>query len=245
MDIVITDFFSQSAFPVKLSDLESAFSSTNRLRDLISQYKTTVIQALVPGLSKAGYTETAVPVASSTNPTPAQPRRGYYPDPGGPLIGPSNPQHPQPVQPVGGGSGGGYRPFPGIGQSDLDPLAGLGGTTNPRGRIPLGGGEADGMLLGPNHPLFRDRNTGSGSPFNLPGQGGGQQGIWGGDGFLPPGAVPPGARFDPIGPMGMGGPRGGFPGQGQGLGGPPGGRRDILRPGDPSFDEFRPPTEVR
>jgi proteasome inhibitor subunit 1 (PI31) len=53
------------------------------------------------------------------------------------------------------------------------------------------------MLVGPNHPMF-------GVP---------QPGPMGSDGLrLPPGAVPPGARFDPI----MGGPLAGtppFPGQ--------------------------------
>lgn len=47
------------------------------------------------------------------------------------------------------------------------------------------------MLVGPEHPMF-------GGELPRPG--------WGGDGrtFLPPGAVPPGARFDPVFPMGPG-----------------------------------------
>lgn len=68
---------------------------------------------------------------------------------------------------------------------------------------PFGGGLGnDGMYVGPNHPIFNQQR-----PRQDP--------IHGGDGILPPGAVPPGARFDPIGPFG--GPnRGGQPGPGSG-----------------------------
>jgi len=61
--------------------------------------------------------------------------------------------------------------------------------------------------------------------------------------FLPPGAVPPGARFDPITPLG---PGAGLPGRGQGgfgnIGGGQGGfGQRGPRSGEPDFDEFRPP----
>lgn len=46
-----------------------------------------------------------------------------------------------------------------------------------------------GMIVGPDHPMFY-RPEGQ-SPW-----------IPSGNGRLPPGAVPPGARFDPITPMG-------------------------------------------
>lgn len=50
-------------------------------------------------------------------------------------------------------------------------------------------------MLGPNHPLFRDRMQNEDDPLRLPGRGGGPQtGPWGGDGFLPPMGAPPGAR---------------------------------------------------
>ena len=48
------------------------------------------------------------------------------------------------------------------------------------------------MFVGPDHPLFRER-------FGNDGRVGGDR-VWGGDGWLPQGAVPPGARFDPVGP---------------------------------------------
>lgn len=63
------------------------------------------------------------------------------------------------------------------------------------------GGEG-GMMVGPNHPLFRERfGQGGVGAEGIGGVGGGGgRGLWGGDGWLPHGAVPPGARFDPIGP---------------------------------------------
>lgn len=129
-------------------------------------------------------------------------RGGYYPDPGGPL------------GPFGGGRGGvpqgvpqGVRqpnPFPNIGGSDLDPLGGrppyFAGFPG-RGGGGFGGvggmGGGGGMMVGPDHPLFRER---------FEGQQGVGGGTWGGDGWLPQGAVPPGARFDPVGPAVSTGP---------------------------------------
>ncbi|CAL8069799.1 unnamed protein product [Calicophoron daubneyi] len=62
-------------------------------------------------------------------------------------------------------------PFPDYGRSDLDPLGGLAG----RG----------GMILDPRRPLITGGIGGS---------------LIGGPDVLPPGSVPPGARFDPFGP---------------------------------------------
>lgn len=106
-----------------------------------------------------------------------------------------------------------------IGDADRDPLAAsghrpfLGGYAPPDVFAPPRG---DGMIVGPDHPMFR-------GPPQQP-----AQGPWGGDGFLPPGAVPPGARFDPVVPMPGQGPR-------PPMGGPRGGR------GDPDWDDVRPP----
>lgn len=70
------------------------------------------------------------------------------------------------------------------------------------GRLPGAGG--DGMLVGPNHPLFQ-REREQYDPLRIPGTGGqGNRGPWGGDGFLPPLGAPPGARFDPVGPFAPG-----------------------------------------
>lgn len=108
-----------------------------------------------------------------------------------------------------GGIGGGAFPLADIGRRDLDPLGGMGGTfggPSGFGRLPgfgtgggLGGGGGDnggGMFMGPDHPLFRER---FGPDSDLAGGRGGAR--WGGDGYLPPMGAPPGARFDPVGPM--------------------------------------------
>ncbi|KAJ7129813.1 PI31 proteasome regulator N-terminal-domain-containing protein [Mycena epipterygia] len=210
LDIPTNDFVSPAS---DATPLIHGFISSNRVADLMSQFKLKIIQKLVPGLRKDGYTETEdVPTTSSTSntsaanpaPAPAQPRfqpppvfPGDTPYQLPPTFGPRNPLE--------------------IGRRDLDPFP-----ANPFSPPPLfpGADRGDGMFVGPGHPIF----------------GGGQRGPdargpWGGDGFLPPMGAPPGARFDPIGP-GMG-PFGGGPGRGRG-----GPRRGT---GDPDNDEFMPP----
>lgn len=155
----------------------------------MSQIKLKIVQKLVPGLQKPGYTEEAesTGASSSANPQPQNPP--YAPDrdesrsrmPGFPR---------NPLE---------------IGRSDLDPFP-----VNPFAPpsvFPHAGG--DGMFVGPNHPIF---GVGRGSPGFGP-----QRGPWGGDGYLPPMGAPPGARFDPVGPTfpSRGSP--GFPGRGQRL----------------------------
>ncbi|KAG8932940.1 hypothetical protein FRC02_000291 [Tulasnella sp. 418] len=85
------------------------------------------------------------------------------------------------------------------------------------------------MFVGPNHPLFRDRR-----------EPGGARGPWGGDGYLPPMGAPPGARFDPIAPGGLGLPRrgGGGPFRGGPFGRQPGGGGGAAGPDN---DDFPPP----
>ncbi|KAJ1724445.1 hypothetical protein LPJ53_001286 [Coemansia erecta] len=106
-------------------------------------------------------------------------------------------------------------PVEDIGSSDLDPLG--------RGA----GGEGGGMAVGPGHPMFR-RGFAPGAPL---GDGGRPAG-------LPQGAVPPGARFDPIGPFG------GVPGPARpgGRGGPAGPGGSGLFSGDPDPDAMQPPS---
>ncbi|EIE88334.1 hypothetical protein RO3G_13045 [Rhizopus delemar RA 99-880] len=101
-----------------------------------------------------------------------------------------------------------------------NPLAVGGDDLNPFGdrlRLPGSGGRGGGgMHVGPDHPIF-----GSGG-FHDPFGSGGREN-------LPRGAVPPGARFDPITPPGMGfNPRG------------PRGPRGP-RSGEPDNDELMPP----
>ncbi|MBW0479284.1 hypothetical protein O181_018999 [Austropuccinia psidii MF-1] len=76
-----------------------------------------------------------------------------------------------------------------IGRSDLDPIGSsnihIPSLYNRPNHQPLH--PPSGMILGPNHSIFNNHRPNP-PPF-------------GGDGFLPPGAVPPGARFDPILPQ--------------------------------------------
>lgn len=120
----------------------------------------------------------------------------------------------------------GQSPF-NVGRSDLDPI----GTSDLRipslYNRPSGGIDPihshDGMLVGPNHAIFdplRSQNSRTG-PF-------------GGDGFLPAGGAPAGARFDPTGPgLGFMQPgRGHGPGRGFGMD-PMGGLGQGLPMGNP------------
>ena len=72
-----------------------------------------------------------------------------------------------------------------LGDADLDLLA----ASRARGGLP-GGSAGGGMIMGPDHPMFRPHDDFSGPN------------LYGGPQFLPPGSVPPGSRFDQIGPFG-------------------------------------------
>ncbi|KAI3620674.1 hypothetical protein CBS9595_002641 [Malassezia furfur] len=107
-----------------------------------------------------------------------------------------------------------------VGDADRDPLAASGLPPFPSGgsAMPPLAPSGDGMVVGPSHPLFQERSRNRND----------ETGPWGGDGFLPPGAVPPGARFDPVGPFAGNTPR--FP-----RGGPRG------PSGNPDWDDLPPP----
>jgi proteasome inhibitor subunit 1 (PI31) len=219
IDIATNDFTSPSFFPYNLSGtdvqpLVHGFISSNRVTDFTAQIKLKVLQKLIPGLRKEGYTEEpeeeSVSAAGS-----AQAAR--QPPPGRPQVvtPPEAPEHermPRPHIPPD-------NPLE-IGRRDLDPIP-----MNPFAPPPLFPNSGDGMFVGPDHPIFDNRRQPSRSPF-------GDHGPWGGDGFLPPTGAPPGARFDPVGP-GPFPPRrggGGFPGRGNMHG--------------PDNDEFMPPGMV-
>jgi proteasome inhibitor subunit 1 (PI31) len=199
VDIPTDDFMSLSFFPCDLSasdapPLVHGFISSNRIADLIFNIKCKIIQKLIPGLSKDGYTEIDDSTSATTStdrhePAPVRPRPDHTPPASGHRIPhghlPSNPLE--------------------IGRRDLDPFPAS--PFAPPNLFPGTGG--DGMFVGPDHPIFGARG----------GRGDQQRGPWGGDGFLPPMGAPPGARFDPVGPFpGMGGIGGRLP-----RGGPPGG----------------------
>lgn len=237
--------------------LWNGFISRSRINDFIGQFKVKIVQQLIPGLSKPGYQEDRT--ASTTTTTgergdrlrdPASTGsstgggrgRDYYPDdpstfpghPGRPGFIPRPPIFGDPFSADEPDFGGGYNPYE-IGRSDLDPFGGrigggLGGIGGPGGFGGIGGiggiggGGGGGMIVGPGHPMFRRPPPGGGGI-------GGGGGIYGGPQPLPRGSVPPGARFDPIGPFGPTGEhgRGGAPGAGsahqdphRGVGGVPG-----------------------
>lgn len=233
LDVQTTDYTSASFFPYNPSvdgaqPLVHGFISSNRVTDFVQSYKLNVLQKLVPGLRKEGYTESPEDASPSQgsqgHPRPQAPRAPTPPYAGHDPFG-SHPSHIPSGNPLS------------IGRRDLDPLP---SHPNPFGPPPLFGGPSggDGMFVGPDHPIFSDRFT--------PGRGGGiggrgqPEGLWGGDGFLPPMGAPPGARFDPVGPFGS-------PfGQGSGRGGPFGGPRGRGGPQGsgirgPDNDEFMPP----
>lgn len=188
----------------------------------MSQFKLKIVQKLVPGLRKEGYTEEAVDTsanAGGSNPPRAPNPPPARPQPQTPPYAPEEnpyrlPSHIPPRNPLE------------IGRRDLDPFP-----SSPFGPPPLfPQGSGDGMFVGPDHPIFGG-GRGRGA-FE-------DRGPWGGDGYLPPMGAPPGSRFDPVGPVGPGFPgRGGFGGLGPRRGPPRGGQFD------PDNDEFMPPGAV-
>ena len=177
-----------------------------------------IVQKLMPGLKKDGYQEQSSDASTNTGAGPSHPTNTPPARPE-PVAPPYGPDHTSPLQLPP------RNPLE-IGRRDREPFP-----RNPFAPPSLfPDNDGDGMLVGPNHPIFG------------PGLGGrGGRGPWGGDGFLPPLGAPPGARFDPVGP-GLGPhPGGTFPGLGgRGRGMPGSGN---MR--DPDPDDLMPPGAVR
>ncbi|KAI8371588.1 PI31 proteasome regulator N-terminal-domain-containing protein [Radiomyces spectabilis] len=211
LDIVCKDYTSDSFFPYQVDSdkpLVHGFISTDRFNDFIVLFKINIIQRLIPGLTKPGYTESdngstntdsrnsnrsqpRQPLSSETNPPP---RPAFYDPP----FSPDDPSSER-VNPLN------------VGQSDLEPAGG-------RLRMP---GVGSGMFVGPDHPIFGRSTQGHDDDSSH---------IFGGPQPLPRGAVPPGARFDPIGPFGARPGRGGIRPRGSGR-----------FSGEPDNDELPPP----
>ncbi|CAG8762036.1 8266_t:CDS:2, partial [Cetraspora pellucida] len=195
-----------------------------RIKDLVSIYKINILQRLIPGLNKPGYEETRATNNATANNQPGRSQPQSVAD--DPLRIPTRqpPRFRPPIfdDPYGGDEPSSIYNNPlSVGRDDLDPLGSrpiigprFGGAQpyEPFG-VPSRGG---GMYVGPNHPMFDARPPNNG-------------GIYGGPQTLPRGAVPPGARFDPIGPFGP--QPGRFPGRGGG----------GMFSGDPDNDELPPP----
>ncbi|KAH6915308.1 PI31 proteasome regulator N-terminal-domain-containing protein [Coprinopsis sp. MPI-PUGE-AT-0042] len=203
VDVCTEDFTSPSFYPYNQeTDSDKAlihgFISSNRVTDFIGQVKLKVVQKILPGLQKEGYTEAVETSQSTSTPSTSHVPPPARPQPGAPPNAPDNDGYAPP-------RGGIPRNPLEIGRSDLEPFGR--NPFAPPSLFPPGGG--DGMFVGPDHPMFggRDRDMG--------------RGPWGGDGFLPPMGAPPGARFDPVGPSFPNrGPRGGFPPGRRNLGDP-------------------------
>ncbi|KAI8818960.1 PI31 proteasome regulator N-terminal-domain-containing protein [Fimicolochytrium jonesii] len=213
--------------------VESAFASEDQLYAVLREFRVGIMQKLIPGLNKPGYepdtssSRSTAASSSSRDNTQNRPRPPYfYPITGVPYPEGEDEHRTGPL----------YSPFRNphsVGDVDLDPFGALGGPFRPPLFSGTGGpggfgGGGGGMFVGPDHPMFGGR----GFPE------------YGGDGMLPPGAAPPGARYDPIMPPGIPGPgrpqfpsRGGF-GRGGGRGGFGGAG---WRSGDPDNDELPPP----
>ncbi|CAE6388274.1 unnamed protein product [Rhizoctonia solani] len=224
-EITTQDFTSASYFPhdVQSTDrpLVHGYISSSRVTDLISLFKVTIIQPLLPGLRKEGYQESESSTSNTSTASATAPSSSGHLGRGPPR----NPSPPSLDRPFAHPYADPFRRNPlEIGRSDLDPLGGLHNPFAPPPLFSPPGAGGDGMFVGPNHPMFRDP---LGQGMGIGGRGRGGVGPWGGDGFLPPMGAPPGARFDPIFPGPLGG-RGGNPRQ------PP-------RSGDPDNDAFMPP----
>ncbi|CAG8468535.1 12466_t:CDS:10 [Ambispora gerdemannii] len=199
MEVLTDDYTSPSFFPYTAQSSEpliNGFISQSRLNDLITLYKINVIQNLIPNLNKPGYEE-STPTRTSTF-ARAEPRTPNQQPEVDPLRIPPRPTVPFHQPDYGMPYGRFDNPFS-VGRDDLDPLGSNPIIGPPRfggyGPPPLGGfgpSRGGGMFVGPDHPMFDPRRFGGGREPP------------GGPQTLPRGAVPPGARFDPIGPFGRG-----------------------------------------
>ncbi|KAH6562066.1 hypothetical protein BASA50_004201 [Batrachochytrium salamandrivorans] len=217
------------SFPLAL-----ALVSKESLELVASQFRTDIAQQLVPKLSNQKYQ--GAPNSKIVH--------ALYESGAKPASSLSNRDIPPISRPTlhnadhrdGDSSRSPIPPMPhpyGVGDVDLDPLAAapammppvFGGSRLYGGPMHPGGG----MLVGPDHPMF------GGGDLRGRGGYGGESGLphrmGGGPVRFPPGAVPPGARFDPVGPFGH------RPDGGSVLGG---GRGRVFS-GDPDNDDLIPP----
>ncbi|KNZ56001.1 uncharacterized protein VP01_2524g4 [Puccinia sorghi] len=183
LDFSISEYLDPAQFPLTLTKDHQTTSiglrSTTHLLDLLSLFANRILNHLLPDLIPPTNPNPRPPPTSSSSSTAlTSQHRPHQPAPELCERIQVNPQshQPSPLE---------------IGRSDLDPI----GTSNLHlpslYNAPAGIGGHLGMLVGGDHPMFNRQPQ---QPGRL---GGG--GAFGGE-FLPPGAVPPGARFDPFGP---------------------------------------------
>eukprot|EP01119_Soliformovum_irregulare_P005992 TRINITY_DN17734_c0_g1_i1.p1 TRINITY_DN17734_c0_g1~~TRINITY_DN17734_c0_g1_i1.p1 ORF type:complete len:316 (+),score=46.39 TRINITY_DN17734_c0_g1_i1:75-1022(+) len=184
LQLNITDWTNSSA---ALDDYDALFKDTAKL---VQTFRSEITNRLLPEDTKHGYglaKQQTVTSTNSNNSRSNQDRRDplrddrYDPLREDPLRVPNSGGRryippPMGFEPFGGGGMPMVPPF-GMGHNDLSPFG------NPYMGPTFGG--SGGNLMGPNHPGFFQGGRGGG---------------------IPRGAHPPGARFDPYGPPGMGFP---------------------------------------
>ncbi|EHY54001.1 hypothetical protein HRR83_004645 [Exophiala dermatitidis] len=206
--------------------IRNAFISNGRIDDLASLFKLNIIQKLVPGIQKAGYEETqsasdARDRSQGARPPEHDPLRDDHQPPARPYPF-DDPLAAEPRRPFPAGD------FPPPGFEDEyelnRPRQGLAPNRPGFGPVPIGEQDLYPPGLGPHDPL----RIGPGGGFR---GGGGMHptfddltGRTGAEPYDP--SVPPGARYDPIGPgdgpPNLRGPGARFPGgRGGGFGGNP------------------------
>ncbi|KAF7352897.1 hypothetical protein MVEN_01257000 [Mycena venus] len=189
LDIATNDFVSPSFYPHDLSASDATplihgFISSNRVTDLMSQFKLKIISKLRLLLPRILLPRADQP-RGNYQPPPVFPGEDTNPYQLPPTVGPRNPLE--------------------IGRRDLDPFPGM--PANPFSPPPLfPGGDGDGMFVGPNHPIFG--GGGQRGPRGGPGPWGGDgflppMGAPPGARFDPVGPIFPGGGLG----RGRGGPR--------------------------------------
>ncbi|OAV96059.1 hypothetical protein PTTG_02270 [Puccinia triticina 1-1 BBBD Race 1] len=225
LDLSISEYLDPAEFPLTLTKEHQTNSiglrSTTHLLDFLSLFVNRILSHLLPDLIPPTSPNHRSPPASSSATTTTPASRPVPESFVRPQVD-RQAHHPSILE---------------IGRSDLDPI----GTSNLHipslYNAPTGGPDSrSGMLVGGNHPIFNRQPP-------LPGRIGGGGGLPGE--FLPPGAVPPGARFDPFGPgfpathPGFGSDLDPMGGLGQGL--PLRNPHHGFSSSRPDFNDFRPP----
>lgn len=253
-EVTIRDFISNSALPIRIvidadggedrsnleQTLQNVFISQSRVEDLANLIKLNIIQKLLPSLQKEGYEESPDDRAAREDADAAgrrPPRQPVMPDPLPQPAQPypfNDPLNPPPRNPVPAGD------FPPPGFEDPYDINRPARSPLQPGRSPFANIGADDLNppgLGLHDPLRPGMGIGGGLP--RPGGGRGMHptfddplfgGPGGDDGNFDP-QVPPGARYDPLGPGGLprlGGRRPGGGGSGSGFGGYGFGGGDII-----------------
>ncbi|OTB13932.1 hypothetical protein K445DRAFT_319465 [Daldinia sp. EC12] len=227
VEVTIKDFISNAALPVRItinSDgvedrsnlpqvLQNVFISESRIEDLASLIKINIVQKLLPSLQKEGYEESPDDRAARDDADEAgrrPPRQPVMPDPQPQPAQPypfHDPLNPPPRNPVPAGD---FPPPDFEDPYDINRPQGV--PLRQPGRSPFGNIGADDLNppgLGPHDPLRPGLGIGGGLP--RPGGGRGMHptfddplfgGPGGGEGDFDP-QVPPGARYDPLGPGGF------------------------------------------